>query len=96
MEGSCVVGVGTAVVCRSIHEQEGEALAEVWLNSEPSDLSLVYDAAIAFPSGTLRLGDAGNEEAVSVAVAPGPWRVRVFVDDEWEPERVVFALSERA
>jgi hypothetical protein len=72
MEGACAVGVGTAVVCRSIHGQEGEALAEVLLNSEPSDLQLVYDAEITVPSGTLRLGDAGDEETVSVAVDPGP------------------------
>lgn len=93
MDTSIAVGVGTAVVCRILHAVDGVAVAEVTRDSEPPGLPMVYDAPITFPSGELRLGDAANEETEQATVDPGPWRVRVFVDDVQHPERVVMALA---
>jgi hypothetical protein len=87
------VGADTAVAYRIQHEIDGPALAEVWLDSLPDGMTLVHEQQVRFPSGLLLMGDAASEEIVQATIDPGPWNLKIFVDDVSHPEVVVAALT---
>jgi hypothetical protein len=95
IDNSVVLGCcRTTLVSRILHEVDGEAVAEVWLNVTPEGLDCVYDASLSTPSGRLLMGDAVMNESVVTSVAAIEWRAQVYVDNEQHPQRVVVVLSE--
>lgn len=88
-----VAACRSAIAVRIRHGVEGSARAEVWLGEEPSALVCIWDDDFVTDSGHLALSDAGNEQVVRASVRPGTRRVRVFVDDPADPQRVVFEVG---
>ena len=91
-----VVGTRQVVLCGIMHEIDGEATAEVVLGFAPEGLEGVYDSFLDVASGQIELGDAAGESVETAQIAPGTWRIRVYVDDGVEPERVVVRLTPTA
>lgn len=93
-DGAAVVGGSSFVVSRILHEVDGVATAEIWLERHPTDMACVYDASLLVSSGRLVLTDAAQQDAVEVPVERAARRVRVYIDDEDHPELVIVSLDQ--
>ena len=93
MGAEAVVSAGTALAARVLHEVDGDALVEVTLGDPgPTDLHKVFEGPLLVASGQVVIGDAGGERTETIKVQPGPYLVRIFVDDRDQPSRLVVAL----
>lgn len=90
---AAVLGGSSFVVCRILHEVDGEATAEIWLERHPTDMACVYEGPFVVPSGRLLLTDAAQQHPVEVPVEREKRRVRVYVDDADHPELVIVSLD---
>lgn len=88
-----VVAVSTSIAVRILHAVDGEATAEVWVGHVPDGLILVHEGEMDIPTGIIEVSDAAGDRIDSAAVATGTHPVRIYVDNEVHPERVVVALD---
>ncbi len=93
-DGAAVLGGSSVVVSRILHEVDGEAAAEIWLERDPPGMACVYDAPFLVPSGRLRLSDAAQQDAVEVPIERAMRRARVYMDNEEHPELVIVSLDQ--
>jgi hypothetical protein len=93
--GAVAVATARTIACRIQHAVDGVATAAATLDSADGlkGLRLAYEGRLELPSGRLRLGDAGNESTEEAQVPPGPYEVRVFVDEPDHPTQVSFVLN---
>jgi hypothetical protein len=91
--GQLAAGTSQVVVCGIIHAIDGEGTAEVVIGGAAEGLQGVYDSMLDVPSGRIELGDAAREIVETAEIAAGIWRIRIYVDDVGEPERVVASLT---
>lgn len=91
--GAVALGGPSVVISRILHEVDGEATAEIWLDRHPIEMACVYDAPFLALSGRLRVSDAAEEDAVEAPIERATLRARVYVDDEDHPELVIVSLD---
>lgn len=93
--GQLVAATPTCVAVGTMSEQDGETT--VTLTDEPSedlvsDKSLAFDGSIAV-HGRLSVVTALNEDVLSVPVPNEFVRVRIWVNDNSEPNRIVIVAG---
>lgn len=77
-----------------VHEVDGEATAEIWLNPPPDEgLTAAYSGDFTTACGAVILGDAAYENHLPAEVGEGTHRLRVLVDDVGHPTRVIFEFG---
>ncbi|MBX9246206.1 hypothetical protein ICW40_15515 [Actinotalea ferrariae] len=94
-DGSAAVWAARrAIAVRVTHEQDGEVLVRLHLNTdEPFQGSVcIHDDRLAISAAEIRVGDAAQAVSVSAPLAPGLYAVRVLVDDAAGPQRVEVLL----
>ncbi len=96
MGGRLVSVTDTCVAVGTMAEQSGETrltLTDDPLNSELSGLTLVFDGKLRSTSGEVALVTALNQVLLSIPAPSKEMRVRVWVNDYTEPDRVAVVVE---
>lgn len=92
--GSNGVAAGQTVLATAIlHAVDVDACAQVWVGTVPGDLICVFQGEFETSSGAVIVSDTADELHAPADVGAGVHRLRVLVDEEAFPTRVVFELE---
>ena len=79
------------IVIKILHQVDGKATLEISL-LPPAGLTLVGEYEIDLPSGTVVVGDPGQEQIETANVDPGSWNATVWMDYPEHATRAVICL----
>lgn len=96
MGGRRVASTPSCVVVGTLHEQFGNTelvLADHIDEVDQTNTHILFDGQIECPSGEISLVSALDEKLLSMPLNGTSVRVRVFVNDDIEPDKVAIVLG---
>lgn len=96
MGGRRVASTPSCVVVGTLHEQFGNTelvLADHIDEVDQTDMHILFNGQIECPSGEISLVTALDEKLLSMPLNGTSVRVRVFVNDDIEPDKVAIVLG---
>jgi hypothetical protein len=96
MGGRRIAAKPTCIVVGTLHEQFGNTelvLTDQIDEIDQTNMHVIFDGHIECPSGELSLVSALDEKLISMPLKSTHVRVRVFVNDDIEPDRVAILVG---
>lgn len=96
MGGGLIAANATCVAIGTLAEQSGATevvLADQLEDVNSVDMHIAFDGRLKCPNGEVSLVSALNEKLLSMPVTLKEVRVRVFVNDDAEPNRLAIVLG---
>lgn len=96
MGGGLIAANATCVAIGTLAEQSGATevvLADQLEDVNSVDMLIAFDGRLKCPNGEVSLVSALNEKLLSMPVTLKEVRVRVFVNDDAEPNRLAIVLG---
>jgi hypothetical protein len=95
MRSSCISTTASCVAIGCLMEQDGPTLVELTTSAKPDgDLIPVFDGVISTPRSRVGVCSVTRSVYLETLTRAPITRIRVFVNDEKEPDHIVIVVGE--